>query len=306
MGTYPTPAREKTLTAEEVHVFLRSPARVARRIQELTDMSFVADLLLKGSADATGTGSLLVEEDGGLFLKDDPEIIAPGGEYPLVTDSEVGGYLIAMRKKGFDQEVTDEKIARTPGDVLRRALQRMSNTMIRDFDRVAMAVIASRVTGTYAASGTWTDGGRIVEDILLADATEEEKERGYTYDAVVLTPVDYAKVVARLIKDGMAPREQGNPLLSGARWFNFMDKTVIKTVHSPFTDPILVDTENLGGIGTENIGSPGYSRTEKGIEVKSRRSEGDGDRDSWLLRTRRLAVPYVTGPSAAVRITGTK
>lgn len=306
MSTYPNAVEEKTLTADEVHQFLRRPALVARRLQQLTDLSFIADLLLTGKADATGTGALMVEEDGELFLDDDPEVIAPGGEYPLVTADEVGAYLIALRKKGFDSEVTDEKIARTPIDALKRILTLMANTMIRDFDRVSMAVIASKVTGTYAASGVWTDGGRIVEDILLADATEEEQERGYAYNAVVLKPTDYAKVIASLVKDGMMPREQGNPLLAGARSFDFLGKRVIKSMYSPFADPLLVDTDNLGGVGTENIGSPGYSRTDKGIEVKTWRPTGRDDNDSWRLRARRVAVPYVTAPAAAVRVTGTK
>lgn len=306
MSTYPTPLEEKTLTSEEVHRFLRSPARVARRMQEMTDLSFVSDLLLTGSASATGTGSLMVEEDGKLFLEDEPEVIAPGGEYPLVTTDDVGAYLVALRKKGFDSEVTDEKIARTPTDTLRKLLVRMANTMIRDFDRLSLAVIASKVTGTFAASGTWTTGGRIIEDILMADATEEERERGYRYNAVVLKPTDYAKVVAQLVKDNMMPRESGNPLLGGAVSFDFMDKTIIKSMYSPFADPLLVDTDNLGGIATEDIGSPDYSRTANGIEVKTWRPSGRDDNDSWRVRNRRVATPYVTGPAAAVRITGTK
>lgn len=306
MSTYPNPVEEKTLTADEVHRFLRSPHLVARRLQQMTDLSFIADKLLTGKATADGTGAIMVEQDGNLFLDDDPENIAPGGEYPLVTTDDVGAYLVATRKKGFDSEITDEKVARTPTDVLRKTLQRMANTMIRDFDRVALAVIASKVTGTFTASGTWTDGGRIIEDVLLADASEEEKERGYAFNAVVLKPTDYAKVVARLIKDGMMPREQGNPLLSGARSFEFLDKTVMKSIYSPFADPLLVDTTNLGGIATENIGSPGYSSAGNGIEVKTWRPSGRDDNDSWLARTRRVAAPYVTGPAAAVRVTGTK
>ena len=307
MTVYPDVKRDKTLTAEEVHEFLRSPAFVARRMQEMTDLSFVTDYLLRGSADATGTGAIAVEEDGPLFVGASPEVIAPGAEYPLISASDVGGALIALRKKGFDSEITDEKIARTPGDTLRKLLAKMANTMVADFDSVALAVVASKVTGTYAASGTWDDGGRIIDDILMADATEDEKERGYSYNAVVLRPTDYAKVVANLIKSNMMPRESGNPLLAnGARSFDFMGKRIIKSVRTPFTDPLLIDTTNLGGIATENIGSPGYARTQGGIEVKTWRPAARDDNDSWRVRNRRVAVPYVTGPGAAVRITGTK
>ena len=43
MSTYPDVKREKTLTPEEVHSFLRTPALVARKVQELTDLSFLTD-----------------------------------------------------------------------------------------------------------------------------------------------------------------------------------------------------------------------------------------------------------------------
>ena len=59
MSTYPNPVEEKTLTADEVHRFLRSPALVARRLQQMTDLSFVADQLLTGTAPATGPGAIM-------------------------------------------------------------------------------------------------------------------------------------------------------------------------------------------------------------------------------------------------------
>ena len=52
-------------------------------------------------------------------------------------------------------------------------------------------------------------------------------------------------------------------------------------------------------------GFAGYARTERGIEVKTWRPTGRDDNDSWLLRARRVAVPYVTAPKAGIRITGT-
>lgn len=304
-NVYPDLVEGKQYTAEEVRRFLNSPRLVARRVQEMTDFAFVSDLLLTGRADATGSGAIMVEDDAIIFADEDPEIITPGAEYPLVTVGESGASTITVRKTGFDSQITDERVSRDPGNAIQRTLGPMVNTMIRYFDTLSMNVIASRVTGTYAATATWNDGGQIVEDILLADAKEVERERGYSYDAVLLSPVDYAKVVARLIRDGMMPREQGNPLLrSAARSFNFLDKRIIQSVHNPFTDPVLIDTANLGGIVTEDIGSPEYTRTPRGIDVWTRRDTEEID--GWRLRCRRIAAPYVTGPGAAIRITGTK
>lgn len=304
MSTYPDVKREGTLTTEEVHRFLSNPALVSRRMQQLTDLTFVSDYLLRGSADATGTGSIMVEEDGPLFVDSNPEVIAPGAEYPLITAADIAAALLATRKTGFDSEVTDEKIARTPRDTLQKLLTRMANTMIKDFDGFSTGIIASKVTQTYTG-GAWTSGAKLVEDVLSAAAKVEELELGYAPNTVVLKPTQYAKASAYLIGAGFLPREAGNPLLTGARAFDYLGLTWVKSMYSPFSDPFVVDAENLGGIATENIGSPGYSRTENGVEVKTWRPSGRDDNDSWRLRTRRVAVPYVTSPLAGVRITGT-
>ena len=304
MSTYPAVQRNQALTAADVHKFLASPNLVARRLQDMTDLSFVSDYLLRGSADASGTGAVIVEEDQSLFADGASEEVAPGGEYPLATAAEALAALVALRKRGVDTELTDEKIARSPRDQLSRKLQRLANTIIRDFDAYTSGIIASKVTQTHTGAA-WSSGSVIIDNVLMAAAKIEELELGYTANAVVLKPTHYAKVSSLLIAANALPREAGNPLLSGARSFDYMGLTWVKSMYSPFTDPFVVDADNLGGIATENIGSPGYARTERGVEAKSWRPSGRDDNDSWRIRTRRVAVPYVTAPKAGIRITGT-
>ncbi len=304
MSVYPDVRRDKTLTASEVQEFLRTPELVARRVQELTNLSFVTDYLLRGSSSATGTGAIVVEEDGPIFVEGSPEVIAPGGEYPLVTAKSVGASLIALRKKGFDGEIADEKIARSPRDELTRFLNLMANTVIKDQDELGRSVIASKVTQTFTGAA-WTSANAIISNVLGAQAQIEELELGYNPNVVVLRPSKYAAVVAALIAGNSLPREAGNPLLAGAVSFDYMGFTWVKSMYSPFTDPFLADAENLGGVATEDIGSPDYSRTDNGIEVKTWRPTGRDDNDSWRVRARRIAVPYITSPKAGLRITGT-
>ena len=303
MSTFPDVQRDRALTPAEVHQFLASPVFVARELQDIMDLSFLSDFLLRGSANATGSGAVLVEEDESLFADSASEEIAPGGEYPLVAASEVAAALVALRKRGADSELTDERIARSPRDELRRKLQRLANTIVRDFDAFTAGVVASKVTQTHTGAA-WTSGSAIIDNVLMAAAKVEELELGYTPNTVVLKPTHYAKASAVLISANVLPREAGNPLLSGGNSFDYMNMTWVKSMYSPFSDPFVVDTENLGGIASENIGSPGYARTERGIEVKTWRPTGRDDNDSWLLRARRVAVPYVSAPKAGIRITG--
>lgn len=300
MSTYPNVERAKALTADEVHAFLKKPVYVARRLQEFTDLSFLTDYLLKGTANATGTGSVLVERDGAMFADGEPEIVAPDAEYPYAGMSEVGADQIATNKRGFRYVLTDEKIKRSPHDEMRRFLVRAANTMIRHFDSYGRAVIASLAADTITGA-SWTTGKQIVKDVLAAAANREELELGIVPNAVVLKPSQYAAVSSELIGANLMPRESGNPLLSGARSFEYMGLTWVKSLYSPWVNPAVVDVENLGGIATEDIGSPDYSRAEGGIEVKTERS----GRDGWEITVRRIATPYVTGVKAAVQITGT-
>lgn len=298
--TYPDVKRPEVLTAQELDRFLRKPALVARRLQEFTDLSFVTDYLLKGSADATGTGALLVERDGVMFVDGEPEVVAPDAEYPAVGMSDVGADTIVTDKRGFRYVLTDEKRSRSPHDEWRKFLTLAGNTMIRSYDQRGAAVIAS-LTADTMAGGAWTDGKRIVKDVLAACANREELERGIAPTVVVLKPTAYAAVSSELIGANMLPRESGNPLLNGARSFSYLGLTWVKTLYSPWANPAVVDVENLGGVGTEKIDSPEYSRTSNGIEVKTERT----GRDGWEITVRRVGTPYVTGTKAAIQITGT-
>ena len=83
----------------------------------------------------------------------------------LVAASEVAAALVALRKRGADSELTDERMARSPRDELRRKLQRLANTIVRDFDAFTAGVVASKVTQTHTGAA-WTSGSAIIDNVL--------------------------------------------------------------------------------------------------------------------------------------------
>ena len=300
--TYPAPPATvgSDLTTTEVHHLMKSPTLLVKRLAEITKHKFIADYLLSGRYTAEG-GAILYETGEEIFPADAPEEIAPGGEYPRTTMTS--GELAAAKtaKWGQDSPVTDEAISRLKISPVDKALRKTANGMIRTVDGIALAVIAAKVTETYA-SGAWTDAMQIIESVLMAKATAEEKyvEESFDYDTVVLKPTQFAKVAAALIKSDLVPRESGNVALTGVIP-DYMGLTWTTSTHVPFSDPMLVDPEQLGGIATEKIQSPGYSNLD-GLEVKSLR---DDDTDSYRVRGRRVLVPVVLEPRAGIRITGT-
>lgn len=309
--TYPPPAAtlDGTLTVEQVHYLLKNPALLARRVRTLALNKYVSDFLLTGRFVAQG-GAIMYPSGESLFVNDDPEAVGVGGEYPLTT-IDAGTLALAKTVKwGRDVEIYDESITRMVLNPVTRAIDALVASNVRYIDSVALGVISSKITRTFAAGAVWTaltSGDQIVEDVLGAVAATESLEDGFTIDTVVLTPAQYAKVRARLSAADLLPREAGNPIeTSGNGTFNYLGLTWVATMHSPSTDPLLLDRNQLGGMADENIQSPGYASGPGGVgvEVASWRLGGEANRDGYRVRARRVTVPVVLEPNAGVKITG--
>ncbi|WP_279367340.1 hypothetical protein [Microbacterium testaceum] len=300
--TYPVPAIDNTgdLSTEQIHQLLSSQTAIGRRIRTLAAQRFISDALLKGRFRSAG-GSVLYENGEPLFAPDDPESIEPGGEYPR--SQVTAGDLAAARvsKWGRDTPVTDESIKRRGIDVVNRALLQLVNRMVKFVDSAALGVIASKITATFASPGTWDDVENIVLSVEGAKAVAEESGEGHVLDTIVLKPTAYAKVMAAFLKAGLLPREAANPLITGT-WPTVLDLIWLRSPHVPTAAPLLVNSDELGGMADEDLGGPGYTRALPGVETKSIRQD---ETDSYLLRSRRVTVPVVTDATAGVTITGT-
>lgn len=315
--TYPAaPVRTtQSGTATEIHRFLKTPQLIGRAVYDILKDKFIADYLLTGRYNAVG-GSIMFENGDEIqYAQDDPTAVAPGAEYTLTSFGEGTAAVARTQKFGLDAFVTDEAISRYLFDPARRAFDKLGNSTIRQVDQTALAVIASRVTATTAASGAWVSSSdddiakslaakRIVRDVLRIKAEKEEANVGfdYSYDTIVLKPVQHALVVAEFINSGLLPREN-SALISTGVVQGILNLNWATSTHVPFSDPFFVDRDRLGGMAEENIESPGYARVGNiGLQAKTIRDE---ERDRYRLRTRRTTVPVVLDGKAGFRITGT-
>ncbi len=307
--TYPPASADvaSDLSTIEVHQLMKSPTLLRKRLQEILSQRYIADFLLAGRFQAVG-GSILYETGEEIFPADSAEAIAPGGEYPLTVLTS--GELAAAKttKWGLDSPVTDESIARMQMSPVNKALRKLANGNIRDVDGVALAVIASKVTQTRSVTaggtntGAWSTDDAIIEGVLALKAWAEEQNVGYEFDynTIVLKPTQFAKVAGKLITGGLLPKESQNAILSGVIQ-DYMGLTWTTSTHVPFTNPILVDRDQLGGMADEKLGGPGYTGLD-GVEVKTIRKD---ESDSYLVRARRVTVPVVLEPKAGLIITDT-
>ena len=309
--TYPPPTATvgTDLTTVEIHHLLKTPTLIRKRLAELLKQKFIADYLLAGRFSTQG-GAILYETGEEIFPADSPEAVAPGANYPrtVLTSGELAAAKTV--KWGLDTPVTDEAISRLNIEAVNKALLKLANANVKQVDSVALAVIASKVTqvisvttGTNGVNtGAWSADDAIIEGVLAVKAKAEELNvgEGFDYSVVALKPSQWAKVAGKLMTGGLMPREQQNPLATGVVQ-DFMGMTWVKSTFVPFSDPILVDQSRLGGMADEDLRSPGYASLD-GLETKSIRKD---ESDEYLLRARRVTVPVVLEPNAAVVIDDT-
>lgn len=301
--TYPVARPEGTLTTAQIHLLLSNPTIVAKRVAELARMRFIADFLLSGRYEAKG-GGIFYETGEEIFPADSTEAVAPGASYPktVLTSGEIAA--AKTDKRGLSSDITDEKISREGISYVNKALGRLTNGAIRDVDTIAMAVIASKVTSTFASpQGAWDTAGAIAEALLSIAGTRADLGTGLSLDTVVLKPSKFAKVVGMLVDDKALPREQGNLVVTGQIPFDALGFTWATSPFYLSDNPLLVDREQLGGMADEKIESPEFRPAgDSLVEVASDRAKGN---DKYELRARRVTVPVVTEPLAGVTITST-
>ncbi|WP_336642332.1 phage major capsid protein [Microbacterium sp. MMO-56] len=299
--TYPVKHPTGTLTTAQLHALLQNNKVIAKRVADLSKMKFIADWLLQGRFDATG-GGIFYATGEPVFAADNPEAVSPLGEYPLVVLED--GTVVAAKtdKWGLDTMISDEKIARQGRVYVDRGILRVTNTVIRFIDQVAMAVIASRVSSTFN-SAAWATAGAAVESLLTIQAERAALGLGLELDTIVLRPSQYAKVIGMLIDDKSLPRESGETAIKGNLPVDALGLTWATTPNFQGANPLLIDRDQLGGMADEKLGGPNYaSAGDFGVEVKSIRDE---DAEGYKVRARRVTVPVVTEPLAGVQLTGT-
>jgi hypothetical protein len=304
--TYPPSA--PTISGDNVTIsrFLNNPSLIARRLRTLLEQRYIADALLTGRYNATGSGSIEYETGETIFSGEDPRAVAPGAEYPLVNPTTGPASLAKTVNWGQDALITDASIARRAMDPVNRAMIKLANQNVKYVDSVALSAISSAVTQSTAAAAAWTGAtaAQILKDVGLAKANILALNQGYDPDTVVINDVQWVNAMVAFVAAGYVPRETASsnpaitgefPTILGLRW--------LASPNVPIANAALVlDSQQLGGMADEDLGGPGYtSAGGVGIQAKSIRKD---DTDEWRVRCRRVTVPVVVEPASGWKVTG--
>lgn len=306
--TYPPAPASLSGDLLTIHRMLRNPAVLQRRMQQLSDLGFIADVILPQRFRTSG-GGVMYEINEPLFTDREITAVAPGSEYPRALPQTGQAALAAVSKWGQATEITDERIKRSlpGGAAIDWGLRKVINTVIRKVDRLAIAAVASAVTNTLTGTD-WTNpaAAKILLDIERAKAKVTDLEMGYDPDMVLISTLKYAWLANDDKIATLRKREStDNPVYGG------VIETIggLKIVKTPLsnlpggTDDVWIfDSRLLGGMADEPNLDPGYATAESGIQVQTKRIS---ERDAHHMWARRITVPVVQEPASAIKITGT-
>ncbi len=283
-----------------------APQIVLRELRTIAQQHFVLPNVLKGRIDGTGSGAFIVELMESIYADRDPIPVDQLGDYPLVTTTGATTMLAKTVKRGLSAYISDEAIARMRIDEVRRTLVKIGNSLVKVSDTVGMAAIGSAVTQTQAAAGKW-DGSTTtpdpLSDVLLAQAQIFSRGQGYKADTFLGTPNAVARLTAQAVKMGVMPRETNNQFEAGLVKV-IGDMQILTSPYLPSgVNGIVLDSTMLGGIGFEVLGGGyvGDPADPWGVESKTWH---DDEKDAWKVQARKVAVPIVNEPGAAVIVTG--
>lgn len=300
--TYPD--QGPTVNGQRITVdrLMNNPVLIYRTLRTLVDQRLVAHKVLSGKVDLTGSGSAIFETGESIYSDRAAERVADMGEYPLTGDSVGPVSQVKAEKWALATEFPDALVSRNRMDLAQRKLIKLANRLTKQFDEVCLSAVASAVTQTQAAEAAWnTQGANPFLDALLSGAQIDELNEGYEVDTILARPTQFARILgAAKILDHL-PREGADaPVLTG-RMVNIAGFTIVKTTNlPPSTEVMVLDSTQLGSIAYEDQGG-NYTGSADGVQTKRFRKE---ESDGWRIQARKVGVPMVQEPNAALKVTG--
>jgi hypothetical protein len=284
------------------------PRRIYRLLRTLVMQNLVGWRLLTGRVDLTGSGFGIYEVSESIFAALAGSVVRPLSRYPLTSSGVPTLATVKPDKTGLATLISDEDAAHNRIDKVMRELIKIANQLTFQNDALALAAIASLVTKTVSAAGTWdgTTTAKPFQDVLLAAASIEEENQGYMADTVATTPTKFAYAIGSAVAAGQLPRESAeNAIQTNINTIRIANQTWVKTTNMPSgVNAVVLDSRMLGSMAYERLDG-GYqgdpADMASGVESKRFREEGV---DGVKVQARIVRAPMVQEPNSARIVTG--
>jgi hypothetical protein len=305
-GAYPPAGPSLSGDLLTIHRLLQNPTYLQRRLRTIAELRFVADQILTQRLRTSG-GAIAYETGEPITNTRAVEAVAPGAEYPRDSPADGTAALAKVSKWGQAVPLTDEKLKRSVymGDELNRTLRKTANTVIQKVDRLTTAAIGSAVTNTVAATAAWNNASAaLFRDAELAAAKVVDQNMGYVPNTILLSTTKYALMVTDPAIAALRKRESSDNPIYGGEIESLGKYQIIATAASnlPSDDVWVFDRDELGGMADETEVDPGYATMDNNLQFQTERI---AKRDAWDIWARRITVPVVLEPAAAIKLTGT-
>lgn len=287
-----------------VNRLVNNPVMIQRALRTLAQQRLVGDKILTGKVDLTGTGAVNYEVSEAIMASSLAERIDDLMEYPNSAEPSSVSQIASAENWGLATMISDKLVARNRIDLVNRKMLKLANRIAFGFDALVISAVASAVTQTSPAVAVWssTTTADPFADIALAGSVADTLNQGYEIDTVLATPTRWARLISAAKVIERAPRESNDALLLTGRLAQIAGLNVWKTTNMPSgVDVMVLDSRQLGSIGWEDQGG-GYLGSADGVQSKRFRMESN---DGWKIQARRVGVPVISEPGAAVKITGT-
>jgi len=305
-GTYPASPPTLSGDLETISRFLQSPTQIRRRLRDYQDLRFVSDQILTQRFRTSG-GAALYELSEPFVTDRTVEAVGAGAEYPFANMPTGTAAIASVSKWGQKVRVTDEEIARNvyAGQTIDRCLRKVVNSIIQQVDAQTMSAIQSNVGTNLITSTTgWTlSTSTILREILLAKKVVYGKNLGYKPDTLVVNDNAYAYMMSDTnITNALRRETTDNPIYTGNIEVIAGLTIVVAGTNFFSSGPVVLDSQQLGGMADEMDAAPGYAMDQLAVQVKSIRLDSN---DAWDLQGRRKTVPIVQEPGSMCQIQNT-
>lgn len=276
-----------------VDTYLRQPTRVQRLVEALTPASrFIADRFF-GPGPAIPSGAVVFDQvtSSDLYTSRDVEVIAEGSAIPVLDDTAPNPKVAAATAYGGAFKVTDQNRNRNQIDVFNRGTRKLSNTIVRKVDAVAIAALEAAPIGSFAGTD-WTaaTGAQMIANLIDAAEVVNALEMGYMVDSVALHPTQFNELLKNKdFRDAMQANTENSMLTDGIIG-EFMGMAFGKSYRI---------TAGTGYLGSSQMAGALSEETPLTAEVIPWRLH----RATYITGYREVAV-YVTDPSSVVKLTG--
>lgn len=294
--TYPLGPPVVTNTTQlTVDLMLNQPARITRRLADISLQRFIVSRIFSTGGTAVSGGAIMYEQllANDLYADRDVERVAPGAEFPIIGSTRRGPKIAEVEKYGGKFKTTDESRKRNDSVAFSNQVTQLSNTIVKKVNTRAVAELEAAIAalggagtfvgnnwqavvtaGTNASNNSEMPAADFAEAQLIAD----RDELGVHYDLWLVNPQEMAALT----------------VIYGDRWRQVMQSFGIEEVFA----------SNRVAAGTAyavDRGEVGFLEYEQGLGTQT---WYDPEIESWWTQSSVRPVMGITNPLSIRKVTG--